>query len=143
MGKKRIVLDTSVFICGLLSKGTSNEILKLILDKKVLLLLTEEILREYVKVIFYQKFKFDRSYALAFLRELSKKSMSGDTKEHFNLCRDKEDDKFLDIVYASKADFLITLDKDLLELRDENKEFQIKEHKFQILRPEEFLGNKM
>jgi predicted nucleic acid-binding protein len=40
------------------------------------------------------------------------------------------------------ADFLITLDKDLLELRDENKEFLIKEHKFRILGLEKFLENK-
>jgi len=55
------------------------------------------------------------------------------------LCRDKEDNKFLDVVYSSKAHFLITLDKDLLDLRNENSEFQIKDHRFKILKPEEFL----
>ena len=34
---------------------------------------------------------------------------------------------------------IITLDKDLLDLRNEDSEFQIKDHRFKILKPEEFL----
>jgi len=44
-----------------------------------------------------------------------------------------------EVAYTSKADCLITFDKDLLELRNENKELEIKEHKFKILKPIEFL----
>jgi|Deesub1362B_J571_1020462.scaffolds.fasta_scaffold00037_3 predicted nucleic acid-binding protein len=32
----------------------------------------------------------------------------------------------------------ITLDRDLLELRDEKKEVELFEHKVKVLRPEEF-----
>lgn len=54
-------------------------------------------------------------------RLYDKKARFLEPNEQFNICRDKEDNKFLDAVYTSKADYLITLDKDLLDLRNENK----------------------
>ncbi len=60
------------------------------------------------------------------------------SEEKFTLCRDDADNKFLEVVYASKAGYLLTLDKDLLDLRDSNRKLQIKEHEFKILKPEEF-----
>jgi len=60
-------------------------------------------------------------------------------KEEFKLCRDPEDDDFLNVAYEAKASCIITLDNDLLNLRDESGELKLREHEIKILRPEEFL----
>ena len=60
-------------------------------------------------------------------------------EEKFEICRDKADNIFLEVAFFSKSDCLLTLDKDLLDLRDKNKEFEIKGREFKILKPEEFL----
>jgi len=59
-------------------------------------------------------------------------------KEHFNLCRDEDDNKWLDIAYEAKVHMILTWDDDLLSLRDEEKTLQLKDHKVKILKPIEF-----
>ena len=55
------------------------------------------------------------------------------------MCRDPDDDKYLEIAYQAKADYIVTLDKDLLDLRDKNKQAKINKHTVKILTPKEFL----
>jgi len=139
-GKIKVVVDSNVFVNALLG-GKSKEIFKWIDKGDIELILSDDIFAEYSVLIDYPKVK-ERVDSLLFyslLYEIYKKARFLEPNEQFNICRDKEDNKFLDAVYTSKADYLITLDKDLLDLRNENKEFQIKEHKFKILRPEKFL----
>ena len=139
-GKIKVVVDSNVFVNALLG-GKSKEIFKWIDKGDIELILSDDIFAEYSVLIDYPKVK-ERVDSLLFyslLYEIYKKARFLEPNEQFNICRDKEDNKFLDAVYTSKADYLITLDEDLLDLRNENKEFQIKEHKFKILRPEEFL----
>jgi len=121
--------------------GKSKEIFKRIDRGELELILSNDIFAEYSVLIEYPKIEevVDSLLFYSLLYEIYKKAKFFNPNERFNICRDREDNKFLDAVYASKADCLITLDKDLLDLRNENKEFQIKEHRFKILRPEEFL----
>jgi len=139
-GKIKVVVDSNVFVNALLG-GKSKEIFKRIDKGDIELILSDDIFAEYSVLIDYPKIK-ERVDSLLFyslLYEIYKRAKFLEPNEQFNICRDREDNKFLDAVYTSKADYLITLDEDLLDLGDENKEFQIKEHKFKILRPEEFL----
>ncbi len=142
MGERKIkvVIDSNVFVNALLG-GKSKEIFKQIDKEDIELILSDDIFAEYSVLIEYPRIKesVDSLLFYSLLYEIYKKAKFLEPNEQFNICRDKEDNKYLDVVYASKADCLITLDKDLLDLRNENKEFQIKEHKFKILRPEEFL----
>ncbi|MDI6689943.1 MAG: putative toxin-antitoxin system toxin component, PIN family [Actinomycetota bacterium] len=48
------------------------------------------------------------------------------------MCRDPEDDKFIDVALAAKADYLVTGDKDLLVLKNYRG--------VKILKPKEFLA---
>ena len=64
-------------------------------------------------------------------------------KEHFNLCRDEDDNKWLDIAYEAKVHMILTWDDDLLSLRDEEKTLQLKDHKVKILKPIEFLKEEL
>ncbi len=55
--------------------------------------------------------------------------------KRFQLCRDPNDNMFLDTSYAGKAKFLISRDKDLLEI----PEHELRGLRFQIVSPFEFL----
>ncbi|MBO3768868.1 MAG: putative toxin-antitoxin system toxin component, PIN family [Thermoproteota archaeon] len=66
-------------------------------------------------------------------------SLKATPKEKFRLCRDPTDDEFLNVVYEAKANCIITLNKDLLNLWNEAKKLKLKEHVIKILWPEEFL----
>ena len=138
---EKVVIDTSVIVAALISKKRgSYRLISLLVEDKVQNYVSREILDEYFRILITKLAEFyPVETLLEFYVLLEKKSKIVDPQEQFNLCRDKEDNKFLDVVYSSKAHFLITLDKDLLDLRNENSEFQIKDHRFKILKPEEFL----
>ncbi len=57
---------------------------------------------------------------------------------NFNVCRDEDDNKFIDVAYESKS-IIITGDKDLISLRDKNKHLKINNISLKILTPKEFL----
>lgn len=52
--------------------------------------------------------------------------------EHVRLCRDPEDDMFLDVALAAGADWLVTVDQQLLSVRTVGRT--------RIVRPERFLA---
>ena len=138
---EKVVIDTSVIAAALISKkGGSYKLISHLIDNKLENHVSREILDEYFRVLITKLTEFfPVEVLLEFYVLLESKSKTINPNEQFDICRDKEDNKFLNTVYASKANFLITLDNDLLDLRDENWEYQIKEHKFKILKPEEFL----
>ena len=51
-----------------------------------------------------------------------------------NICRDSDDNKFLELAKDANAEFLITGDKDLLILKE------LREYKNQIISPSDFLS---
>ncbi len=138
---EKVVIDTSVVVAALVSKkGGSYRLVSLLVDDKLENYVSREILDEYFRVLLTKLSKlFPVEVLLEFYLLLESRSKIVDPSERFDLCRDEEDNKFLDAAYAARVDFLITLDRDLLDLRDRNLEFQIKEHRLKILRPEEFL----
>ena len=137
----RVVIDTSVIVAAFISReGTSYKIISLFLNDKLQNYISKEILDEYFRVLITKLIKYyPIELILEFYILLESKSEILNPKEKFSICRDKEDNKFLDVAYTSKVCCLITLDKDLLDLRNKNKELIINKLKLKILRPEEFL----
>ena len=61
----------------------------------------------------------------------------------FRICRDPDDDMFIEVAYESKAKYIVTFDKDLLDLRNEERKIIVNNHEIKILTPREFLkGNR-
>ena len=76
---------------------------------------------------------------MIFLDRLYNDAVVAKPERYFQLCRDAGDDKFLDVVHASKAQYLITLDNDLIKLRDADMSFSLESHTFWIMKPAELL----
>jgi len=135
----KVVVDTSVIIAGLIGRGSSNRILRLILMGKLKVILSKDIFREYVRAVHYPELRIPLSYAYIILDKLYRLAEQVHPTKKFNICRDPDDNKFLEVAYEGKADYLITLDRDLLDLRNCNKELELNGHRMKILTPKELL----
>ncbi|MBW2368056.1 MAG: putative toxin-antitoxin system toxin component, PIN family [Deltaproteobacteria bacterium] len=107
----RIVLDTNVLISALLKPDSNPAIIvSLILDGRVILCLSSEILAEYKGVLKRNKFKsLNQAKVKQFLQEIEKKALWVEPRESVKIIKaDPEDNKFLECAQAAQADYLVT-----------------------------------
>ena len=124
MGKKelKVVLDTNVLVSALLFKGGLSKLLFPL--KKFILLFSEETLNEFTKVLHYPKFSLTEEeieYLLQFKILPYSKIVEVTFKFDKEICPNKDDQKFLELAVSAKANYIITGDKDLLNLKEINK----------------------
>ena len=132
----RIVIDTNVFISATFWKGDSFRILKKVENQEISLILSQEIIEEYREVLNYEeiqsKVKIKELEANFILGELIAISLIVSPIVQHNLVKaDPDDNKFIDAGIEGNADYIVSQDKDLLNL----KEFQ----SIKIIKPEDFL----
>ena len=137
MGKKelKVVLDTNVLVSALLFKGELSKLLFPLKQKNFILLFSEETLNEFIKVLHYPKISLTKEeieYLLQFEILPYSKIVEVTFKFDKEICSDKDDQKFLELAVSAKADYIITGDKDLLNLKEFNK--------IKTLSPKEFLS---
>ena len=137
MGKKelKVVLDTNVLVSALFFKGELSKLLFPLKQNAFILLFSEETLNEFIKVLHYPKFSLTKDeieYLLQFEILPYSKIVEVTFKFDKEICPDKDDQKFLELAVSAKADYIITGDKDLLDLKEFNK--------IKILSPKEFLS---
>lgn len=135
MGKKelKVVLDTNVLVSALLFKGELSKLLFPL--KKFILLFSEETLNEFIKVLHYPKFSLTEDeieYLLQFEILPYSKIVEVTFKFDKEICPNKDDQKFLELAVSAKANYIITGDKDSLNLKEINK--------IKILSPKGFLS---
>ncbi|AHL23148.1 putative toxin-antitoxin system toxin component, PIN family [Thermococcus nautili] len=144
MEARKVVLDTNVVITATINPfGSSGKVMDLVVKRRVVSYTSEAILEELrfkltsEKVLKYLE---SRIYALWIYRVFRASSIVVNPAVRFEVSPDLDDNKFFDVVYSAKADFLISLDKQhVLKLRNENRRFALKGHEFLILTPAEFL----
>ena len=135
MNHKLIVIDTNILISAALSPdGTARKALDKVYQQ-FKIAQSEETYQELSTRIY--KPKFDKYISNAerqdFLDVVKKYSQFIKITSQINICRDADDNKFLDLVKDSNAQFLITGDQDLLSLKT------LAEYQNQIITPREFL----
>jgi len=112
----KVVFDTNVWISFLIGRRLSK-IKDLILDNKIIVVTTEQLLEEIKLVTGRDKLKkyFPKESVteLIDLIEVIGKKVKI-TPTHL-VCRDPKDNFLLDLIDFSKANYLVTGDKDLLE----------------------------
>lgn len=112
-GALRVVIDTNVFISGLLNPHNSpGRIMAIIASPgSVELLVSKAIFLEYSAVIRRDRFRLSREKIDAALRLILEVAIILSPEQSFDLARDPYDNKFLECAYEGKADFLITGNK--------------------------------
>lgn len=115
--KDRIIVDTNLWISFLLTKDFST-LDKLFADNSITLLFSQELLDEFIEVARRPKFKkyFSLSDLQDLLQELSLRAEFIAVTSNIEACRDPKDNFLLSLAVDGKATYLITGDKDLLDL---------------------------
>ncbi len=117
MTSKKVIFDTNVWISFLIGKRLSK-IKQYIADESIIIVTTEQLLNEIKIVTGRDKLKkyFPKEKVDDLIRFLELIAEKVEIESIHEISRDPKDNFLLDLIDFSKADFLITGDKDLLEL---------------------------
>jgi putative PIN family toxin of toxin-antitoxin system len=127
----KTVIDTNVLVSALSSKSIYHWVIELLLDERIELYVTEEILFEYEEIL---RSKYSETVASNFLVSLRELPNVYYAQVYFrwNLISDPDDNKFVDCYIASGAHYLISHDTHFAVLKS------ITFPKINIVRIEEF-----
>lgn len=111
----RIIIDTNVWISLLIGQKLKN-IIHLFSTQKLQIIIGDELVNELLDVTSRLKFEkyFKPNQIQELIELLTAISLKFNPKVKQTNYRDEKDNFLLDLIDASKADFLITGDKDLL-----------------------------
>lgn len=117
-GHPRLVIDTNVFVSGLISgAGPPARILQAIRDKKVIHLVSDPIVEEYLRVLEYPRIRKFRKITDAFIADIAAYLVYQTQRVELvssisiKLSRDLDDDVFLETAVDGNATLLVTGDK--------------------------------
>jgi len=115
----KIIIDTNVIISAVLKGRTPRQVIQFIIDSDDCdWLVSLEILSEYREVLSRPKFKLSEMILKEWfdIFETATQLVKVDLSVDFP--RDRKDAKFLACAMVSKADFLVTGDRDFEEVKD-------------------------
>lgn len=131
MAQIKVVLDTNILISAVGFGGKPRTILKLILDDKIKAVTTNILLAEIEDVIIKKFPNLADSFSLL-NKHIKKKFQTVKPKEHLNIARDEDDNRVLEAAIEGGCQYIVTGDKDLLDLGSYKK--------IKILTAESFLN---
>jgi len=119
MANKKAVIDTNLWISFLISKKL-DFIHELILQRKIVLLFSTELMEEFINVASRPKFNkyFSKEDICKLVSTFDNYGILIKTSSTLNICRDFKDNFLLNLVVDGNADFLVTGDDDLLSLEE-------------------------
>ena len=124
MGKKekqvkRVVLDTSILISALLFRGELSKIVGLWQKGGVIPVISKETFNELRTFLGYPKFSLTQEERDSIIEQeiLPYFEIVEVVKEVKGISRDPEDDKFISSAISASADYIVSGDKDLLDLK--------------------------
>lgn len=116
----RVVFDTNTIVSALLFRGAASWLVGHWQSGEVTPLVSRETARELLRVLAYPKFGLPPAQAEAvatrYLR-YAERIESAREDASLPLCRDPNDQMFIRLAGAGRADTLVSGDKDLLDLR--------------------------
>ncbi len=129
----KLVLDTNILISSYIANGKERALLDKIADKQHELFITREILAEFIEVLARQKFKLTRESQKQAVTSLMEICTVVEVVEMVKIIKDDpDDDKILECALACNADYIVSGDHHLLDLKQFND--------IPIIRTHEILG---
>jgi putative PIN family toxin of toxin-antitoxin system len=113
--RDRVILDTNLWISFLINNDFSR-LDRIINDKKVVLLYSQELIEEFIEVARRPKFKkyFDEESLQLLLAKMAVRAEFIDVESKIIICQDPKDNFLLALAKDGKATHLLTGDKELL-----------------------------
>jgi len=128
----RVVVDTNVFFASFFG-GPPRNIVDLWKTGEITLCLTRQIMDEYVRVLLEAGCGRDTEiHDLLGLFRIGHHAVFSARTKAIQVCRDSDDDKFIEAAVALEASVIVSGDKHLLEIEEYAG--------IEILRPREFLN---
>lgn len=110
----RIVIDTNVLISGVFFGGYPRKILSAVVNQRITACATTEIINEYEEIVQEMISRKQGHINRAILSPLIKAMEIIESVTHVEICRDPDDNKFLECAKDSHALYIVSGDKDLL-----------------------------
>jgi uncharacterized protein len=115
---KKVVLDTNITISALFWEGNPRKIYDLVRQGKLIMLLNDNMEKEFIRVLGYEKFGLSPQEIIPFLRNLRTHARHVETKSEMDVViADPTDNIFLECALDGGADFLISGDRHLLDIK--------------------------
>lgn len=131
----RIILDTNILISAFFWSGYPRKVYNLAKDHKVIILSSYNIEAEFIRVLSYQKFGLNAAEILPLIFNLRRHSTLIEVKSHIDIIKeDPTDNIFLECAVEGNANYIISGDHHLLDLKSYNE--------IQIMRAKDFLLKK-
>jgi putative PIN family toxin of toxin-antitoxin system len=114
----RVVLDTNVLVSALLFSGVTSRLISLWQGGSIIVLLSRDILEEYLRVLSYPKFELSEAEIKDLMEEelLPYVTVIKPKRRLHVVERDPSDNKFLECAVSGQAQVIISGDKDLLSI---------------------------
>lgn len=115
----RIVLDTNIYIAAALRSGFSADVLQVIgIVSQFETIISEAILKE-LREKLQEKFNWPQNNIEQVVERIVKLAQIVEVKEKISIItRDLEDNKILECAVAGEADLIVSLDQDLIKLKN-------------------------
>lgn len=115
----RVVVDTNVFVSATIVQGKQFEILKLAKLGKIKLITSPDILKEFEEVISREKFGFSKEQVSLAMKQILEIAEIIIPQHKLNIIKDDPDDNIiLECALESGADYIISGDTHLLDLKE-------------------------
>jgi putative PIN family toxin of toxin-antitoxin system len=120
---QRLVIDTNVFVSGLISEaGSPASLLRAVRDKRAIHLVSDPIVEEYLRVLDYPRIRKFGKVNDAFVADIAAyliyQTERVELRSRIRMSPDPDDDVFLNTAVDGRATLLVSGDKtDLLALR--------------------------
>jgi len=119
MGKTKVVLDTNIIISVFGWSGKPRKIFELALNDKIELITSPQLISELKRVSDYPRFDFSNELKKEIIDLILEISTIVTTKTRINIIKDDpSDNRLLETALCGNADFIITGDKHLLNLKE-------------------------
>jgi len=112
----RIVIDTNVVASAIFFGGKPEHLIELLMQQDVDAFVSQDILREYQETVneLTQKYS-QRKIHVPFTQIAAACKMIEPTSQ-IHVCRDPDDDKFIECAVDSQSIYIVSGDKDLLDI---------------------------
>ena len=118
----KIVLDANIFVSSFIGNGNPKAIVDMVSEGEDTLFITDEILAELERVFRKRKFRYSEEviqHRMAIIKEIGTRITVADSERiTTGGCRDKDDNKYLECAAAANADYIISGDIHLLEMKE-------------------------
>ncbi len=148
--RPRVVFDCMVYLQATVNEsGPAAALLRLVDNDEIALFVSHEVLAEVREVLARPKIRqrnpaiTDERVDALLSRVADKATFLDDVRQHFTYARDPKDEKYLNLAIEVAAAYLVSRDKDLLDLMtgagDECQDFRWRFNALTVIEPVEFL----